>query len=51
MTTSPQRVPFSYLDRQFEDLEGYLDEIRKVAKSGDFTLGGAVSEFENRFAS
>ncbi|MDP3920160.1 MAG: DegT/DnrJ/EryC1/StrS family aminotransferase [Candidatus Omnitrophota bacterium] len=44
------QVKFSYLDRQFENIEDYLDDIRQVVKSGDFTLGVAVREFESRFA-
>jgi aminotransferase EvaB len=44
------KVPFSYLDRQFADIEPYLDDIRELVKSGDFTLGKALSEFEARFA-
>src|SRR5207244_2447405 len=41
---------FSYLDRQFADLDGYLDDIRRLVSSGDFTLGAALTEFERRFA-
>ena len=44
------RVPFSYLDRQFADIEGYLDDVRALVISGDFTLGSALEEFEGRFA-
>ena len=44
------RVPFSYLDRQFRDIDPYLGDIRKLVETGSFTLGDAVSEFENRFA-
>lgn len=44
------RVPFSYLDRQFADLEAYLNDIRQLVLSGDFTLGQAVTEFETAFA-
>ena len=44
------RVPFSYLDRQFDDIEPYLDDIRVMVKTGDFTLGPAVEEFEDRFS-
>ncbi|MFQ5732234.1 MAG: DegT/DnrJ/EryC1/StrS family aminotransferase [Planctomycetaceae bacterium] len=44
------KVPFSYLDRQFADVDPYLDDIRALVKSGDFTLGKAVAEFETRFA-
>ena len=43
-------VKYSYLDRQFADLEPYLDDIRSLAKTGDFTLGAPVREFEERFA-
>jgi len=44
------KVPYSYLDRQFADIDSYLDDIRTLVKSGDFTLGKAVGEFEQRFA-
>jgi dTDP-4-amino-4,6-dideoxygalactose transaminase len=44
------RVPFSYLDRQFADVEAYLADVRDLVRSGDFTLGAAVTEFEQRFA-
>lgn len=44
------KVSYSYLDKQFSDIEPYLDDIRKVVKTGDFTLGDAVAEFENKFA-
>ena len=43
-------VPYSYLDRQFSNLDEYLEDIRDVVKSGDFTLGLAVERFEERFA-
>ena len=44
------KVPFSYLDRQFADVDGYLADIRQLVVSGDFTLGKALTEFETRFA-
>lgn len=44
------QVKFSYLDRQFADLDAYLADLRAVVVLGDFTLGSAVSEFEERFA-
>jgi dTDP-3-amino-2,3,6-trideoxy-4-keto-D-glucose/dTDP-3-amino-3,4,6-trideoxy-alpha-D-glucose/dTDP-2,6-dideoxy-D-kanosamine transaminase len=44
------RVPFSYLDRQFADVDAYLADVRALVLSGDFTLGKAVGEFETRFA-
>ncbi len=44
------RVSFSYLDRQFEDLNPYLKDIEALVRSGDFTLGKPLVEFERRFA-
>lgn len=44
------RVPFSYLDRQFQDLDPYFADLRDFVKTGDFTLGKALTEFERRFA-
>jgi len=44
------KVPFSYLDRQFSDVETYLTDVRKLVEIGDFTLGQALTEFEERFA-
>lgn len=43
-------VPYSYLDEQFADIDDYLEDIHKLVQSGDFTLGKAVTEFEERFA-
>ncbi len=43
-------VPYSYLDEQFSQINGYLEDVRKLVQSGDFTLGKAVTEFEERFA-
>ncbi|MFQ5893428.1 MAG: DegT/DnrJ/EryC1/StrS family aminotransferase [Nitrospinota bacterium] len=47
---STVRVPFSYLDRRFEDADAYLEDIRELVARGDFTLGAALEEFERRFA-
>lgn len=44
------RVPFSYLDRQFANLEDYLADLRAFVPTGDFTLGKPLLEFEKRFA-
>ncbi|NQT72543.1 MAG: DegT/DnrJ/EryC1/StrS family aminotransferase [Chloroflexi bacterium] len=44
------RVPYSYLQRQFSEINGYIDDIRALVRSGDFTLGTAVTQFEERFA-
>ena len=44
------KVKYSYLDTQFADAEEILDGIRGLLKTGQFTLGPAVEEFERRFA-
>ena len=44
------RVSFSYLDRQFADPAPYLEDIEALVHSGEFTLGKAVGEFEERLA-
>ena len=43
-------VKFSYLDRQFAEMDDYLREIKGLVKGGDFTLGAPLGEFEKRFA-
>jgi dTDP-4-amino-4,6-dideoxygalactose transaminase len=50
MIQAPLRVPFSYLDRQFADIDAYLADLKTLVQSGDFTLGRPVGEFERRFA-
>ena len=42
------RIPYAYLDRQFSDPAPFLADIEALARSGDFTLGQAVSELEGR---
>ncbi len=44
------QVPFAYLDRQFTEVQPYLDDIGAAVKAGALTLGAAVSAFENAFA-
>ena len=44
------KVPFSYLDRQFANVDDYLKDVRELVLSGDFTLGKPLTEFENAFA-
>ena len=48
--TKPARVPYSYLSRQFAEIDPILEDIRSLVLSGDFTLGRPVEEFEARFA-
>lgn len=45
-----KKVPYSYLERQFADLEPYLEAVARVVRRGDFTLGREVALFEERFA-
>lgn len=44
------RVPFSYLDRQFADIDAYLADLKAFVVTGDFTLGKPLQEFEQAFA-
>jgi aminotransferase EvaB len=44
------KVSFSYLSRQFADVDAYLGDVRNLVLSGDFTLGKPVKAFEERFA-
>jgi dTDP-4-amino-4,6-dideoxygalactose transaminase len=44
------KVRYSYLLQQFADPRPVLDEIERLVKTGDFTLGKPVGEFEGRFA-
>ncbi len=46
------RVPYNYLDRQFDaaETEAILAKLRDLARTGEFTLGPPVLEFERRLA-
>lgn len=44
------KVNYSYLDKQFSDPDPILDDVRKLVKSGDFTLGKELGKFENKFS-
>ena len=43
-------TPFSYFDKQFSAIDLYLDDIKKLVLSGDFTLGKELEKFEESFA-
>ena len=43
-------TPFSYLDKQFSSIDLYLDDIKRLVLSGDFTLGKELEKFEKSFA-
>ena len=44
------RVKYSYLEEQFKDYQKIFKKIAEVVETGDFTLGKAVQEFEEKFA-
>ena len=48
-SAKPVKVEYSYLGRQFHDVDAILEDIRALVKTGDFTLGAPVREFEQRF--
>lgn len=43
-------IKYSYLEEQFKNVDVYLQDIKTLVQSGDFTLGEPVSEFEGKFA-
>lgn len=43
-------VRYSYLPQQFEETDEIFDALKELVRSGDFTLGKPVAEFEQRFA-
>lgn len=44
-------VRYSYLSQQFEDCPELWEELKKFVKTGDFTLGKPLYEFEDSFSS
>ena len=44
------KVPFNYLNEQFKNINPYISEWKKLAKTTEFTLGPFVKKFEDRFA-
>ena len=44
-------VRYSYLSQQFEDCPELWEELKKFVKTGDFTLGKPLYEFEDNFSS
>lgn len=49
--TRPLPINHNYLGEQFYDYEIILEKIATIVRNGDFTLGRAVDEFEEHFAS
>lgn len=44
------KVKYSYLEEQFKDHGAIFDDIDELIKTGDYTLGKPVQEFEQKFA-
>lgn len=44
------KVEYAYLTKQFANPKPILRQIEKLAKSGDFTLGPKLNEFEEKIA-
>lgn len=44
------KVRYSYLPQQFGDIDDLWDQLKAFVPTGDFTLGGPLTEFEGRFA-
>ena len=47
---SSYKINHNYLKDQFSDIDSILNEIKKVVKNSDYTLGLAVDELENLIA-
>ncbi len=44
------KVRYSYLPQQFEKADDLWEQLKDFVKTGDFTLGQPLKEFENSFA-
>ncbi len=44
------KIKYSYLEDQFQDHKDIFKALDELIKTGDYTLGKAVEEFEQRFA-
>ncbi len=44
------KVRYSYLPQQFENCDDLWEELKNFVKTGDFTLGKPLDEFEKNFA-
>ena len=44
------KVRYSYLPQQFQDADDLWDSLKNFVKTGDFTLGKPLTEFERKFA-
>ena len=44
------KVEYSYLERQFKDADDLWENLKNFVKTGDFTLGKELDNFEKNFA-
>lgn len=44
------QVKYSYLDKQFAEVDAHFQDLRKLVSTGEFTLGPFVEAFEKKFA-
>jgi len=44
------RVRYSYLNQQFSNCDDLWEELKRFVPTGDFTLGKALKEFEEKFS-
>jgi dTDP-4-amino-4,6-dideoxygalactose transaminase len=44
------KVRYSYLQQQFNDCDDLWEKLKEFVKTGDFTLGKSLQEFEEKFA-
>lgn len=44
------KVPYNYLNQQFNKTENFFKKIKQVVKTGFYTLGPELEEFETKFA-
>ncbi len=45
-----KKVPYSYLDKQFQEPAALFEAIRSVVRTGQFTLGAELEKFETSLA-
>ena len=50
LNDSSYEINHNYLKEQFHHIDVILDEIKKVVKNSDYTLGSAVDELEDLIA-
>ncbi len=44
------KVKYSYLEEQYKDHDEIFKELENLIRTGDYTFGKTVQEFEQKFA-